>query len=158
MSNFDKAISAVLAHEGGYCHDSADPGGETNFGICKREYPDLDIRNLTKEQAIEIYRRDYWRQYMDAMPYIIGAKLFDCSVNIGHVQANRLLQRAVGVIDDGVIGHYTIEAVNKDNPDLLLARFIGGISRFYTKLAERKPEMAKFLKGWLTRANWKPEA
>jgi len=157
MSNFDKVIPFTLKHEGGLCHESGDPGGLTKYGICQREYPDLDIRNLTVDEAIAIYRRDYWRKYMDDMPYIIGAKLFDCSVNMGHRQANTILQRAVGVCDDGVIGYRTLQAVNGDDPDLLLARYIGGISRFYRGLAEKKPTMAKFLKGWLRRAEWKPE-
>ena len=41
-------------------HDSRDPGGETKFGISKRAHPDLDIANLTRDQAGAVYRRDYW--------------------------------------------------------------------------------------------------
>jgi lysozyme family protein len=156
MSYFLKAIPFVLEHEGGYCHDAHDPGGETKFGICKREYPTLDIANLSQGEAIEIYKRDYWRGYMDKMPFPIAAKLFDASVNMGHTQANRLLQRAANVIDDGIVGHQTLVAINSDNTELLLARFVGGIRRFYERLAEKKPEMAKFLKGWQARAGWIP--
>ena len=50
-------IEKVLKHEGGYVNDPTDLGGETNFGITKRFYPDVDIKNLTKEQAVEIYKR-----------------------------------------------------------------------------------------------------
>jgi len=156
MSNFERAIIPVLRHEGGYCNDEHDPGGETNFGICKRQYPDLDIKNLTEDEAIEIYRRDYWRRYMDLMPYEVGAKLFDASVNMGHSQANRLIQRACGEVDDGIIGHSTLMTINKDNPDLLLRRFINRIKDFYEKLIVRKPEMAKYEKGWTKRAEWRP--
>src|SRR5690606_2973445 len=60
---FLHAVEVVLEHEGGYVHDPHDPGGETKFGISKRQYPDLDIANLTREQAIEIYRRDWWDKY-----------------------------------------------------------------------------------------------
>lgn len=158
MSNFDKAIVGVLKYEGGYSADKDDPGGETNYGICKRQYPGIDIKALTLEEAIEIYRRDYWRNYMDLMPYEIGAKLFDASVNMGHEQANYLIQRAVGVIDDGIIGHHTLTAINKDDPELLMRRFISTIKRFYERLIECKPEMAKYKKGWFTRAEWRPTA
>ena len=49
--DYKEIISQVLHHEGGYVNDPTDMGGETNFGITKRWYPDLDIKNLTKEQA-----------------------------------------------------------------------------------------------------------
>ncbi|KKK60142.1 hypothetical protein LCGC14_3027340, partial [marine sediment metagenome] len=52
MASFEKAIPIVLKHEGGYVHDKLDPGGETNFGISKRAYPMVDIKNLTQEQAV----------------------------------------------------------------------------------------------------------
>ena len=57
-----KAISATLAHEGGYVNDPADPGGETKFGISKRAYPDVDIKSLTRQEAEMIYRRVYWEK------------------------------------------------------------------------------------------------
>ena len=57
---FDDAIGIVLKHEGGYVNDKNDPGGETRYGISKRAYPDLDIKNLTISQATEIYKKDYW--------------------------------------------------------------------------------------------------
>ena len=61
MSAFDYALDFVLREEGGYTNNPNDPGGETNYGICKRNYPNLDIKGLTRAQAIAIYRRDYWR-------------------------------------------------------------------------------------------------
>ncbi len=55
LTTFDEIIELTLDHEGGYVHDPKDLGGETNFGIAKRFYPDVDIKNLTKESAKEIY-------------------------------------------------------------------------------------------------------
>ena len=60
---FRKAIEVILKYEGGYVNDPNDLGSETNFGISKRSYPNVDIKNLTKEQAIEIYHRDWWVRY-----------------------------------------------------------------------------------------------
>ena len=57
------AVEVVLTHEGGYTNNPADPGGETNYGISKRSYPQLDIKALTREQAVEIYRQDWWEKY-----------------------------------------------------------------------------------------------
>ena len=50
-TTFDKIIEVVLEHEGGYVNDPDDAGGETKYGIAKRWYPSVDIKNLTKEQA-----------------------------------------------------------------------------------------------------------
>ena len=57
---FDILVKKVLKHEGGYVNDPSDPGGETKYGISKRAFPDLDIKNLTEEQAILIYYDEYW--------------------------------------------------------------------------------------------------
>jgi lysozyme family protein len=62
-SEFLTAVERVLADEGGYVCNPSDPGGETNFGITKRSYPDLDIKGLTREDAIAIYWRDWWTKY-----------------------------------------------------------------------------------------------
>ena len=59
LTTFDEIIELTLKHEGGYVHDPKDLGGETNFGIAKRFYLDVDIKNLTKEGK-EIYKKDYW--------------------------------------------------------------------------------------------------
>ena len=60
ISKFDDIIDKVLGHEGGYSNDSKDLGGETNWGITKRFYPQLDIKNLTKEEPKEIYYNHYY--------------------------------------------------------------------------------------------------
>ena len=43
LRTFDEIIEVTLEHEGGYVHDPKDLGGETNFGIAKRFYPDVDL-------------------------------------------------------------------------------------------------------------------
>jgi lysozyme family protein len=48
LTKFDQIIDKVLKHEGGYVNDPNDPGGETNYGISKRAYPDVDIKNSNK--------------------------------------------------------------------------------------------------------------
>ena len=56
---FDEIIEQVLEHEGGYVNDPKDLGGETKYGITKRFYPDVDIKNLTIDGAKEIYKKEY---------------------------------------------------------------------------------------------------
>lgn len=158
MSHFDKAILNVLKHEGGYVNSTQDPGGETKYGICKRTYPMLDIRNLTEQDAIRIYRRDFWSFQYDRMPYVIAAKTFDMAVNMGAKQAAKLLQRAVEVDDDGVIGPATIKAVNAIDAGTLLDSITAEQIKYYNAVVKSRPPSSVFMAGWTHRAEWHPVA
>ena len=152
---FKEAVIKTLKHEGGYVNDPKDPGGETNFGISKRAYPDLDIENLTREAAEEIYFRDYWQKNHCAgiNDRKIAEKVFDLAVNMGPRRANRLLQIAINytgepVCVDGVIGPETLGAINRHPvPELLLAILKLEAVKYY---ASR--ENARYEKGWVKRA------
>ncbi len=82
--NFDKSIAFVLRWEGGYSNDSRDAGGETNFGISKRYHADVDIKNLTKDGAKEIYLNEYWLPNgCDELEYPMDIVIFNAAVNPG---------------------------------------------------------------------------
>ena len=133
--NFDEAFRILIGHEGGYTDGKGDPGGETKYGISKRSYPHIDIKNLTLDGAKAIYLNDFWlAPDIGALPERIRFDMFDAGVNHGPGQAARFLQRAVGVADDGVIGPVTMEAVRAHNPENLVARFNGERLMFFTKL------------------------
>ncbi|PZM88633.1 MAG: peptidoglycan-binding protein [Actinobacteria bacterium] len=158
---FRAAVETVLRHEGGYVHDPADPGGETKYGISKRSYPELDIANLTREQAIEIYRRDWWDRYgYDRIKSLdVAAKVFDLAVNMGPAAAHKCLQQALHacgqrhVTIDGVLGPQTIEAANNVRPRaMLLAALRAEAAAYYRQLVEQRPELKRFEQGWLNRA------
>jgi len=158
---FRHAVEVVLRHEGGYVNDPADPGGETKYGISKRAYPHLDIAGLTREQAIEIYRRDWWDRYgYDRIRSLdVATKVFDLAVNMGPAAAHRCLQRALHacgyrlVTVDGVIGPQTINAANAVRPKaMLLAALRAEAAAYYRSLAERRPELKRYEQGWLNRA------
>ena len=147
MSISAKAIANVLDHEGGYVNHPSDPGGETNFGISKRAYPHLDIRNLTQGDAIAIYRRDYWNPINgDHLPPAVAIYLMDTAVNIGVSRAIRMLQRVVGVAEDGIIGVKTIDAV-RATPNALQLLDAARLA-YYRRL----PTFATFGRGWTRRA------
>lgn len=102
MGDFDLSFDRLLGHEGGYVNNPADPGGETNWGISKRSYPQLDIKKLTRNQAKEIYRRDFWdRINAGTLHDGVAHQLFDFAVNSGIETSVRYFQRALGVADDG---------------------------------------------------------
>lgn len=111
---WNKCFELLMENEGGYVNDPKDSGGETKYGISKRQYPDVDIPNLTMEQAKDIYYRDYWlRNKCDCMPDCISVCLFDFCVNSSAVKARKLLQKALGVKEDGIIGNQTIGTANR---------------------------------------------
>jgi lysozyme family protein len=124
---FLSAVERVLANEGGYSSNPADPGGETRFGISARSNPDVDIAALTRDAAIEIYWREWWLRFGFAqLPDAIGAKTFDLAVNIGAAQAIECLRRALRacgspVTEDGTLGPATILAARRANPMAMMS-------------------------------------
>jgi lysozyme family protein len=148
MTWFDQCFDKLISHEGGYVNDPRDPGGETKFGISKRAYPQVDIKNLTLDAAKAIYKRDYWdRAQCDKLPPQVAYLLFDAAVNSGIGQAIRFLQRAVNLADDGVIGPMTLAAVGRSDAEAISARFLGQRLEFMTKLTT----WDTFGKGWARR-------
>ena len=112
----------VLRHEGGYVEHPRDPGGATNLGITLQTLSRVrgyavsteELRNLTLEEATEIYRRLYWSVIRaDELPPGLDLALFDLAVNSGPSRAIMLLQKVLGLEADGLIGPITLEAARK---------------------------------------------
>ena len=156
MSKFDEIIEVVLEHEGGYVNDPKDPGGETNYGIAKRSHPDVDIKNLTKEGAKEIYKEVYWdKNKVESLPEELWHIYFDMCVNQGKSRAVRIIQRAVngkgGSLDvDGGLGPMTIAAIDKSKVEL--GRVRAYRVKYYADLVTKKPDLERFYFGWFKRA------
>ena len=171
--SFEKALSFTLRWEGGFCDHPADRGGATNFGIAdardgkKDGKADLDgdgsgdvpIKTLTKAQAAEIYRRDYWEHgasKIDARSEAAALCVFDAAVNHGPVRSLKLLRRAIGVIadgsplDDGDMAALDAN-IHASGEKVLVVRIIEARERFYREIVERDASQAIFLKGWLRR-------
>ena len=152
--SFDEIIEIVLEHEGGYVNDPDDPGGETNFGIAKRSHPDVDIANLTKEGAKEIYKSEYWdKNKVESLPEYLRHIYFDMCVNQGRGRAVRIMQRAAnakgaGLKVDGGMGPVTIEAMKGLEIDRVRAYRV----KYYADLVTRKPDLEKFYFGWFRRS------
>lgn len=151
MSKFGPAVEITLENEGGYTENSADPGGSTNFGISQREFPSIDIKDLTKEQAEAIYQKNYWL-FGGIVNQDVANKLFDMYVNMGHA-AIKIMQRLVNVLPDGDYGSETEAAINAAEPTSLLAKFRPALVQYYQKVVQAHPEEAEFLEGWERRAN-----
>ena len=154
MKNFDEIIEQVLEHEGGYVNDPKDLGGETKYGITKRFYPKVDIKNLTVKKAKEIYRKDYWdKNRVESLPQELWHIFFDMCVNMGRRTAVKVLQRAAvnrgrDIEVDGGLGPATIGALKGVELDRVRAYRV----KFYVDLITSKPEQEKFFLGWFRRA------
>lgn len=154
MANFEKAIIKVLENEGGYVNDPNDRGGETKYGISKRAYPNLDIKNLTIEEAKAIYKKDYWNKIQgdSIKSQQIAYEIFDTAVNMGVRTASKLAQMVVGATPDGVIGTKTLKKLNTINEELFVSKYkLAKIAR-YAYLVQKRPANKKYLYGWIKRA------
>ena len=154
LTTFDDIIEVVLHHEGGYVNDPDDPGGETNFGVAKRSHPDVDIANLTKEGAKEIYKEHYWdRNKVESLSEDLRHIYFDMCVNQGRGRAVKIMQRAANakgadLVVDGGMGPKTIAAMDGVELDRVRAYRV----KYYADLVTRKPDLEKFYFGWFRRA------
>lgn len=152
--HFPEAFTDTVGREGGLINDPDDPGGVTKYGISQRQYPDLDIPNLSMKDAMAIYHQDYWvkpglHQVEDKA---LACRLFDLGVNCGSGTAVKWLQKAlyimgINVAVDGIFGPITAKAVNGYRyPKALLSLVKFCAVEHYLGL--NKP---KFLAGWLNR-------
>lgn len=177
---FDHAIRVAFLHEGYYSDDPSDPGGPTQYGIslrAARKMGDLDgdglldmdldgdgdvdaddIRLLTPEKAVDVYRRAYWNKIYNQMPRLCAVKVFDLAINMGPKQAHILLQRSLRAntgrpfAEDGIIGKLTLRASTEAYTPVLLASLRSEAAGFYRQLAAQRPASRKYLNGWLNRA------
>ncbi len=160
---FLTAVQRVLANEGGYSSNPADPGGATNFGISARSHPGLAVAALTRDAAVEIYWHEWWLRFGFAqLPASIAAKTFDLAVNIGAGHAIESLQRALRacgrpVAEDGVIGAVTAAQAARVDPAALMPALRSELAAYYRLVAAKANHGDRdidneFLKGWLIRA------
>lgn len=154
--NFNRALSEVLKHEGGYVNHPNDPGGPTNLGITLANFrryvkPNgtiADLRNLTVQQAGVVYRRRYWDAVLGAdLPSGVDFCVFDYAVNSGPSRAVRHLQEVLGVAVDGRIGPRTLAAIRNRLPADVIHALCDRRLRFLRALKTWKT----FGKGWSRR-------
>jgi lysozyme family protein len=125
MSNFDRAVDVVLFEEGGYVDDPDDPGGETIYGITRRDHPALWANGRPSiDQAKSVYREQYWNQVKgDDLPWPLCLFVFDSAVNQGVSAAIRMMQRALDTAQDGILGPATLRLA-KASREWHAARFM----------------------------------
>lgn len=159
-TSFDIAFERVVGHEGGFQNDPKDRGNwttgvigkgvnkGTKYGISAMSYPNEDIKNLTLERAKELYKRDFWdKNNVESFHKSVQFQMFDAAVNHGRGNAARMLQRAIKVADDGIIGNQSLSAYKKMVENDILLRFLAERLEFMTKLST----FATYGRGWSAR-------
>lgn len=146
-TGFDDAFKVVIGEEGGLVNNPKDKGGLTKYGIAQKFHPNVDVENLTLDQAKEIYKKQYWDKYnLESFPAGERSEIFDMVVN-SPVRATKAIQRATGTTPSGKLGKATREAMRSYKGDL------GRDSRYeYIKsLASESKDWTEFGNGWANR-------
>lgn len=160
LSMFDVSFARLIGNEGGFKKESSDRGDWTSgvigkgklvgtkYGLAAMTYPDLDIENLTVDEAKVIYKRDWWDKLgMDQFPPALAFQFFDAAINHGAVRASMFIQMAAGAKPDGNIGPKTIAAVNSADKNDLLMLFLAARLEFFSGLKT----WDNYSRGWARR-------
>ena len=161
MSDFILAFSEVIGFEGGYSNNPNDKGGETKYGIAKRWYPNVDIKNLTLNEAQEIYFNNYWNPLLlgQIVSNPIATEIFEQAINMGKSQAAIHAQKSVCLLGDpididGWFGQQTVSGINilgnKKTVPLMKCLNYYQMHR-YLEIIENDPTQKGFFVGWLRR-------
>jgi len=148
--SFAQAVAFVLRSdiEGEWANDPQDPGGRTRWGISSRAHPDVNLDDLTQDGAAELYWTWYWTPARcEVLPSPLGIAVFDGAVQHGVVRSVKLLQDALGLIRDGIIGPQTLTAATGLPWGDVLIRLLAYRLRFYQGLQHQ----ATYGMGWTIR-------
>ena len=170
MDAFDDYIPTLLKEEGGYTNDPDDAGGETNWGItiarARAAGYTGDMKDMTRDQAIGIYRLFYWIQpafdLVVPVSYMLADLCLDLGVNLGTSWPGQFMQRALNVlmpgkpltVDNsiGAMTRYTLsqflDARGPTGETVLDDMIRAQASVRYIAIAERIPADQKYEYGW----------
>lgn len=155
---FDSAMEFVFLVEGGLSDHAADKGGLTKYGVSQKAYPNLDIKNLTKEQAKDIVYRKIWDSVnADAFQPEVSIALMDFAVNSGNKTAGKALQNTINILTghslvvDGILGKKSVGLSKLIHARTLASAYIGYRHEFFLRIVKNNPSQNVFLKGWLRR-------
>lgn len=155
----EAVVIDVMEAEGLYSNRRNDRGGPTKYGITqaalsayRRQNATVeDVQNLTKEEAASIYSQRYVPKFL----FITDSDLFrfvvNAAVNHGPTRAAKMLQAAVGVKEDGLIGPITREAVLNADLHTMYRKLVAARANFYGDILQRDHSQWEFAAGWFHR-------
>lgn len=173
MPEFSHYLPKILRHEGGFVNDPDDPGGATNKGVTLETFrryavsdlgvePTLEnLKQLTDDQAGIIYKKRYWDRLRgdEISDSELAYHVTDFYINAGN-NAVKVLQQTLNelgaeppLVVDGLFGKNTLRAMNAADAAAVYVAFRNNRIAYYERIAERRPALQKFLRGWRNRAN-----
>ena len=162
MSDFTAAVAVVLSHESGRLIFNDNGRVASKWGVtlqsAREFYPNCtagDIARMDPQGASEFYRMAFWNRYGIGRieDQALATRVFDLAVNMGGGTAIKLLQRAVGANDDGIMGPATLALVNGGAAAEILSTVKSEAEQHYRNLALANPALQKDLPGWPNRLN-----
>lgn len=163
ITNYNRSLGLILQSEGGFTTDPRDPGnrlpdgrpGSTNLGVTQANWEAYvghpvtwaEMQALTPEIVKPFYKKEYWDKVRaDELPTPIDYLMFDFAVNAGPVRGIKIMQKAVGTVQDGILGPKTMRAIKAVPVDKLIQDFSDEKEWWYRSLKNKTYE-----RGWLNR-------
>lgn len=153
---FEAFYGAHLAKaEGGVTNHKDDLGLQTWYGVSSAFLEGIGrVGPISKLDAKQLFFEHFWQptgcQDMDP---VAGWAYCDALVNHRPSPAAKMLQHALQVSEDGVVGPATKAAAKSINRKTFIERYRTYRSRFYVKICKRNPSQLSFLVGWMDRVH-----
>lgn len=152
----DEIVQRVLIREGGVA-DVGDGKGITRWGQTPGWLQQFNLPIPDSPTAAASNYAEWMR--LTGLDAVIGDEadpaadfVIDFAVHSGHVPAVKLLQRVIGVDDDGRVGPKTLAALSTVDRRWLAHAVLAGRMKFIGRLVTDNPARhAKFCAGWLNR-------
>lgn len=170
-------VNNTIAKEGGYVNNPYDRGGPTKYGITERTARKHgykgDMRDLPREQAVEIYLKEYmYAPGFDRIAEIsapIAEELFDTGVMSGPSVPRPWLQRSLNTLNrshrdnpwyddlvvDGILGQKTRDALSEvlrrrgKDGEIIILRMLNCLQgAFLIQITESRVQNEEHIAGW----------
>ena len=163
MDRFAECLMFIVRPdvEGGFVDDPVDRGGATNKGITQRTYtlwlkqmgmPYASVRDIPDDHVAMIYHDQYWIAVQaDYFQKPMDLVLFDSAVCHGPSRAIKLMQKALGMQETGILAGDTLAAAQAENPNTLAIDTLTTRCGFYEEIIARAPSQNRFREGWANR-------
>lgn len=149
-SLYDKAIRIIAIHEGGYVNDPDDLGGETIFGITRKNYPNMSmwkdvdrakkIGTISKSETLKKIRADHLNEILNV--YRSYVKKADEAVSM---QDEDLFIGTAAFFFNAGLSHYNnLKSLSKDDVKSYVVNH-------YNNIMMSRPANRKFRNGWQRR-------
>lgn len=167
MADINKLAPIIAKWEGGFVNDPIDRGGATNMGITLSTWQKIgydkdhdghidadDVKLLTSDD-FKLVLRKYWDSWKaDQIKNQSIANILVDWVWASGAWGIKIPQRLLGLKEDGVVGIFTLGAVNTAFQEDLFNRIKEARIVFANNICLAHPDQKRFIKGWTNRIEY----